>query len=282
MRHWTPALLAAALVTASACAQAEIELDVMSFNVRYGTAPDGDNAWPNRKDLLVETIALHAPHIVGTQETLEFQAEYIVEQLPEYRWFGIGREANGGGEFTAILYKHAELSPISTRTEWLSETPGVPASKSWDSSLPRIVTYALFLHRKTGKQIFVANTHFDHRGREARNQSAKQIVRAFEAVPEETPAILIGDFNAIGGDSEPWQTLIDGGFKDAWVEAPETAGPVTTWSAFRAPDPDSNRRIDWILFRGPVAALRCETVTHNRDGQYPSDHYPVAARFRIE
>lgn len=268
-----------ALVCASG-AYAEATLKVMSFNVRYGTAMDGPNHWRHRKDILVETIRRHAPDIIGTQECLEFQAEYIAEKLPEYRWIGIGRDPGGKGEMTAVLYKRSLLVPIECRHFWLSETPDVPSSKSWDSSLTRITTYIRFHHVPTGEFTHCFNTHFDHRGQEARIRSAELMVEQARAIPSDAPVIIIGDFNAAAESSRPWAVFKEGGYQDAWLAAEHREGPPVTWGAFKAPQPGGDR-IDWILFRGPFSVQHAETVLYNEDGRYPSDHYPVIAQFLL-
>lgn len=255
-----------------------LELKAMTYNIRYGTANDGENHWNLRKDILVRSIQEYDPDIIGTQETLDFQAVYIAEQLPEYRWLGIGRDVNGRGEMTAILYKWRHLVPIETKTFWLSETPDVPGSKSWDSSLHRIVTYVKFHHWKSGTFFHCYNTHFDHRGEEARTESAKLLSRYIDANHgPDYPVIVLGDFNATAEASDAYSAFMAAGFKDAWTAAPETVGPPVTWSAFRAPVRDTSRRIDWILHRGTVSTTKCETILYNEEGRYPSDHYPVQA-----
>ena len=127
-------VVALSLILVTAPALAEIPLKVMSFNIRYGTAMDGENAWPKRKDILVNTIKKYDPDVLGLQESIAFQADYIIEKLPEYRWFGVDRDVSGKGEMTAILYKHARLFPVESGHFWLSKRPrclrlypGIPA-----------------------------------------------------------------------------------------------------------------------------------------------------------
>ena len=52
-------------------------LRAMSFNIRLGVAKDGANHWDKRKDLVVQTIKNYDADFIGTQETWEFQAEYL-------------------------------------------------------------------------------------------------------------------------------------------------------------------------------------------------------------
>ncbi|HNR29820.1 MAG TPA: endonuclease/exonuclease/phosphatase family protein, partial [Candidatus Hydrogenedentes bacterium] len=180
----------------------------------------------------------------------------------------------------AVLYKKDVLSPLETGNFWLSETPDQIASKSWDSSLPRITTWALFHHRPTSRQFHFFNTHFDHRGATAREQSAALIAQRIRGLRESAPVIVAGDFNTAAESSAPWKTLIESGLRDAWQTAANPAGPTGTFHGFRGAASEGDARIDWILYRGSFEVLSCETVTHNAEGRYPSDHYPVIAVFK--
>jgi endonuclease/exonuclease/phosphatase family metal-dependent hydrolase len=255
----------------------ETPLTVMSFNVRYATAFDGPNSWPHRKDVLAAVIRRCAPDLIGTQECLEPQAEFIAQALPDYRWIGIGREADGKGEMAAVFYKKDVLSPIETGNFWLSETPDVPGSTSWKSSCTRMVTWARFRHIKADRFLFFFNTHFDHASEHARQESARVLLERIGALPSDATVIVTGDFNAAAEDSAPWRTLTAGGLADAWVTAGERIGPEVTFGGFRPPQMDRRERIDWVLTRGPIKSARCETVVYNQQGRYPSDHFPVVA-----
>lgn len=271
----------ALLLLATTAIAAPVEITVMSFNIRYGSALDGENAWPKRRDLLVETVKQSDPDILGVQECLEFQAAYLQEQLRGYEHVALGREKNGGGEMTAIFYKSNALLPMRTGHVWLSEQPDLPGSVSWDSSLTRMATWIQFLHWESGTNFVMCNTHFDHRGSEARLESAKFLSGYLKANAGDLPIILTGDFNTAGGTTAPWKAFMDAGFKDAWDEAAEKVGPPSTWSGFKAPKEGSERRIDWILMHGAVQAERCETVIHHDGDRYPSDHFPVVTMVKI-
>jgi len=266
---------------AAATASADVALNVMTFNVRFGTADDGPNSWEHRKDILVNTIRKYAPDVVGTQECLDFQAEYITDKLPEYRWFGVGREADGTGEMMAILYRHAVINPLELGNFWLSETREVPGSKSWDTACTRMVTWARFHHHETKSSFYLFNTHFDHRSEAARVGAAHLLAKQVNDLAGEAPAIVTGDFNAAAENSEPWQVLTQGGFADAWLAAAQQVGCTMTFGGYQAPSPEGGNRIDWILTQGPIAVESCETVLYNQDGRYPSDHYPVFAKVKI-
>lgn len=273
--------LALFLILFAWLAGAETSVKVMSFNVRYGTADDGPNHWEKRKDILVDAIKHYDPEIVGTQECLDFQADYVVEKLSGYRWFGVGREVACDGEHVAVLYKFQKLAPIESGNFWLSETPDIVGSISWNSACRRMVTWAHFVDLETKESFYFFNTHFDHKSEPARQGGAKVLRDRIAELPEGAPVIVTGDFNSAAENSEAYTILTGAGLTDAWKTASERVGPNGTWSAFAPSDESANRRIDWILTRGPIAASKCETVTFNQDGRYPSDHYPVFASLTI-
>lgn len=261
---------------------AEWTLKAMTFNIRLGTALDGPNAWPHRKDILVNCIRSRDPDLIGLQECYAFQAEYIASQLPEYRWIGVGRDADGTGEMTAVFYRHRTIMPLESGHFWLSEQPESPGSVSWDSSLTRMVTWLYCYYPETRSRFYFYNTHLDHRGREARRQSIDVIAEHTRRVPEAVPLVLVGDFNAVAGESPPYERALELGLRDAWTEAETREGPTVTFSSFAPPDLTQDARIDWILVRGPVRVAHCETVTYHEDGRYPSDHYPVFAVLHLD
>jgi endonuclease/exonuclease/phosphatase family metal-dependent hydrolase len=260
----------------------ETTLDVMTFNIRYGTANDGPNHWDLRRDLVADVIARHDPDVVGLQECLEFQAEYIVERLPQYRYVGVGRNRDGGGEMNAILYKHDTLVPLEVENTWFAENPEEPGGNWHDSAFPRIATRVRLWHRTDERSVSVINTHFDHVGEIARRESAKFIALRAGYLPDSEPIVVMGDFNSIAEKSEAWTIMIEGGLKDAWLVAPLRRGPAATFGAWKPVDPQSDRRIDWILFRGPVHPESIVAIEDNVDGRFPSDHLPVQARLILE
>jgi len=263
-------------------ASAGVPLAVMSFNVRYATAQDGDNSWPQRRGVLVNMVRSRAPDIVGAQECLLFQAQHLAKHMPEYHWIGMGREADGTGEMAAVFYKHKVLSPIRTGNFWLSETPDVPGSQSWATHCTRMVTWAAFRHVESGRRFFFFNTHFDHGSAEARDKSAGLLLERIAELAGDDPVIVTGDFNAPAEAGRPWAVLTQGDLSDSWVVAGETAGPEVTYHGWAPPQGDKKERIDWILISQGVEAERVETITYSENGRYPSDHFPVLAQVLLK
>lgn len=254
-------------------------LRVMSFNVRYPSKSDGPDVWDARRDLLVETIRKQAPDLIGTQELFHEQGAYIVSKLPDLEWFGLSRRGNKEDEHMGVFYRKNALELLSSGNFWLSTTPDVPGSMSWDVTLPRMVTWGEFRHRKTGRRFHFYNTHFAHRPADAiaRVESARVLVDRIKRLPPDANFILTGDFNTDIG-TEPHQVL-KAVLADAFEQASEKKGPVGTFHGFKG-SPGA-ARIDWILFRGRLKPLFVHTLTDNRDGRYPSDHFPIVAGFEL-
>jgi endonuclease/exonuclease/phosphatase family metal-dependent hydrolase len=269
-------------------ASGQVPLDVMTFNIRTANGRDGENNWPLRKELVVETIGRFAPQVVGLQEALDEQIEYLDAMLPDYRWLGIDRGLNGGvglSEATPIFYRYRELSPVESGNFWLTSTPDTPPVRRNGNRRRRgggrIVTWARFYHRDTGRQFYVFNTHFTLRRGQSQLDSAELIATLVAALPAGAPVIVMGDFNNSAEDSDTWRVATAGGLGDAWVLAGETRGPPVTYGDFGPPGDALMERVDWILVGGPVAVRSVETVLHNDGGRYPSDHYPVAAHLEM-
>lgn len=265
------AVLAACTPLEGTMVDVEPQLRVMSFNIRNSAAQDGANGWTRRREMVVDRIRAFSPDVVGLQEVLVDQAAYLDGALTEYTRFGRGRERDPMiGEQAAVLFLTERFEQLDAGHFWLSETPTVAGSKSWDASLPRIVTWVRLRDRQDRFAPFhFHSTHFDHRGDIARARSAALIL---ERVPR-TRAIIAGDFNTIP-DHQPHPLLI--------------ATFVDTYRAVH-PGPEDNRsangfgmwsggaRIDWVLASPDLAVLDAD-IDHTRpDNRYPSDHDPVRA-----
>lgn len=256
-------------------------LDVMTFNVRYAhtTPPD---LWPDRRPVVRGVIERRRPDLIGTQEVLYTQLTDMAADLPAYEWIGLGREGGSRGEFMAVFYLRDRFDPLAYDHFWLSDTPATIGSASWGNRIPRMVTWVRFRERTTGRELVFVNTHFDHESQPARERSAELLLERLRAFGDTTPVILVGDFNAAAG-SNPVHDRLTGvdAFADSWVVLglPDT---LKTFHAFRGVEAARGAgRIDWILTRGPVEVLSSEIITDARDGQYPSDHFPVVARLRL-
>ncbi len=269
-------------------AEPPVALDVMTFNIRTSAGRDGADAWPNRRDLVVQTIERFRPHVLGLQEALSDQIEYLETALPGYRWLGVDRGLNGGtglSEATPIFYRRDELVPIESGTFWLGDPPRTAPSRT-DEPFPRgrgsrIVTWALFHHVPSARQLYVFNTHLSPRRGDSQLEAVRRINERIAGLPTGSAVIVMGDFNAYAGASDTWEVATSEGLRDVWDLAVERHGPAVTSNGFDGPPEEWEGRIDWILVAGGIDVPSVSTVVHSVGGRYPSDHYPVLARLRI-
>ena len=146
-------------------------LTVMSFNIRYGTANDGDNHWSQRREFLFEVVRDENADLVGVQEALAFQIDEILAAVPGYAVVGVGRDdGRARGEFSAILFRRDRFRVADSGTFWFSDTPEVPGSKSWGNTITRISTWARLVDRD-GSAFWHFNLHLDHQSQPSRERS---------------------------------------------------------------------------------------------------------------
>lgn len=196
----------AAKVDAEALAQVEAKADLklMSFNIRYyKPGADGDNGWLNRKEAVAKMIREEMPDIIGLQEPHRPQVDYLkVNFQNEYATLDAGRDATtdivkkpAGGEHLMIMYRKSRYALLNSGFFWLSETPEVP-SHGWDAMCRRVTVWGLFRDKKTGKEFYFFDTHFDHIGSNARRHEAVMITEYMQKIAgEKKPVIVCGDFN---------------------------------------------------------------------------------------
>lgn len=278
-----------------------VTLTVTTFNIRYGTAADGEDAWALRRAALIDVIRSQDPDILALQEALRFQLDELLEALPEYAMTGVGRDdGKSAGEHAAILYRTSRFRPVDGGAFWLSDTPQVPGSRSWGNRVTRLCTWVRLRAIPSARVIDVYNTHLDHESQPSRQRAVELIADRIAARPDRTaPVILAGDFNV--GEDNPAIRFLKGEIPAA---SPERAATITTlqaslWPglrcAFRAANPSAvdvgtfnafkdERRgpmIDYI-FVDPAFEVRSAQIDRaRRNGRSASDHDPVTARLRL-
>lgn len=257
---------------------------IMTFNIRYGTANDGPNHWDHRKEIARDLMRRVAADFVGVQEVIASQTDYLREQLPDYACLGRSREVDPAvGEACLILYREArwQLDPEEHGFFWLSETPEMPGSRSWETACSRMVVWGRFVDKKTGKAVYIFNTHLDHRSELARQNGAKLLAKRLAERKHDDPVFITGDFNA--GEASVAVRYLTG-------KAPES--PVTLVDTFRQVHPDAQdvgtyhgfkggrggKKIDYVLATPSVKTLEAEILHDNQNGRYPTDHFPVTAK----
>ena len=258
----------------------ENTISVMSFNLRYAAANDANNSWPYRQDIVLHTIEKYSPALIGTQECMMGQSDFILRNAQAYYFYGAGRENSGFGEMAGVFYNKTLCTPMEMGTFWLSETPDVPGSKSWGAACPRTVSWMKVRYLPSQKYFYYFNTHFDHISEDARQGAAKMLLEKVNAIAGQSPVIITGDFNS-PENSAAWKVMKEGGFGDAYLTAKKKTGPETTFHGFMKADMSVPNRIDWILTRNVKDVLSYETITFNDNNFYPSDHYPIIAEIEL-
>ena len=279
------AALVASVAAQNAPAQAPARepLTVMSFNIRYGTANDGDNRWPLRREFLFDVIKTANPDLVGLQEALDAQIRELLEALPHYAVVGVGRDdGKTRGEYSAILYRRDRFRVADSGTFWFSDTPETVASRSWGNTITRICTWARFVDHG-GHAFWHYNLHLDHQSQPSRERSAGLLAERIAARRLTTePVVITGDFNA--GETNPAVTRLtasQGGVPAAFIDTWRARHPdekvAGTFSGFKFNETGGDK-IDYVLVQPGTEILAAEIIRTSRNDRYPSDHFPVIAQ----
>ena len=285
---WVAAALSTALgaqapIAAQSPATAREPLTLMSFNIRYGTANDGEDRWALRREFLFQVVRDADADLVGLQEALDGQIQELLVALPQYGVVGVGRDdGRTRGEYAAIMYRRDRFRVSDAGTFWFSDTPEVVASRSWGNTITRICTWARFVDRD-GHAFWHFNVHLDHQSQPSRERSTALLaerVAARRTAAE--PVIVTGDFNV--GETNLAITRLTG---------PQSGGAALFIDTFRARHPDEKAagtftgfkfgatagdKIDYVLVQPGTEVLDAAIIRTSRNNRYPSDHFPVVAK----
>ena len=258
------------------------DLKLMTYNLKFDS-PTYEPSWEVRRDMQVDMIRKYDPDIIGTQEGLKEQIDYLEEHLPEYVVVGEGRQGGDDDEHMAIFYKRDKFRLRELQSFQLSETPEIIGSGPKVN--PRMVTWARLAlidiaaegkdgpypgdyrgHWENNQEFYVFNTHyFNGRIDTLARLNASKLIKEriselsrFGAWTPERPVFLMGDFNCRPG-SPPYKVLLEE-LENSFVD---------------------EKKIDWILYKGAVKVLKYEDVDYNVDGAYPSDHKPIYVEFDL-
>ncbi|MEP6795310.1 MAG: endonuclease/exonuclease/phosphatase family protein [Saprospiraceae bacterium] len=266
------------------------DFNVMTFNLRYPNPDDGIHSWDNRRPLVTSLIRFHDVDLLGVQEAHRRQINEIDTDLPEYAWFGVCRtdgkiDPKPDGEFSAILYRKSRFTFLDGNTFWLSETPDKIGSVGWDAALPRIVTWAKFKDNKTGKVFFYFNTHFDHIGVKARNESAQLLLQQIKLIAGNAEVVITGDFNC-NETEQPYHLMTNDSTSYHVTDAMTISqsppyGPKGSFAGSFMISDLIDHRIDFIFVRNKVEVLKYAILSDSWNGNMASDHLPVIAEVRL-
>lgn len=257
------------------------ELRVMTFNIRYANPDDGPDYWDNRREAVVRMVKEVKPGVMGIQEGLAPQVAFLDSALTGYSYVGVGRDdGHEAGEYAAVFYNDSLYAPVEDGHFWLSETPD-SACLGWDAVCIRIATWVKLREKATGREFLVFNTHFDHIGVVARQESAKLLLSRVHEFGDSIPTVIMGDFNFPVTDpslaplmNAPTFTEVRGS------NAAKPQGdslPQVTYRGFGHGEP--GELIDHIFCQKFVPESY-EVITSGYGVPYLSDHLPVLAVLR--
>lgn len=252
----------------------------MTFNLRIPVEADGSNQWKYRKDAAASVIKSSNASVIGVQEARYEMLQEITERAPDLKWVGEGRRGGMDDELSAIFFDPKRVTLLEHETFWLSETPSIPGSQSWDSHLPRICTRASFqLVDEPSREFIVFNTHLDHIGEQARIKGLQVILNHIEGsnLTGKQAMVLMGDFNA-----EPTNPAIaqlnkeDSPFINSFQYFHERG--IEAGNTFHNFEGGMHgKTIDYIFVTNHFLVEKTEIIREKVDGLFPSDHYPVQA-----
>ncbi|HEX5471507.1 MAG TPA: endonuclease/exonuclease/phosphatase family protein [Lacipirellulaceae bacterium] len=296
-RVFSIALTLVAVFAVTALAAEPTELRIMSFNVRFSKAGVSEksieNNWNDakfpRRERAIRAIQDNSPDIFGVQEAREPQVEDLKAGLPEYGFYGVGRDdGKTGGEFSGIFYRKDRFTAHQSSSFWLSatpETPGTSFALAVDGC-PRIASWVVLSDNKSRKKFVVLNMHWDHKSADARLKSAQLVRERLKNIAGDSPTIVMGDLNS-NEDTNAFRTLIGNGdgngpkLADSYRELHPKRSPNEAsfegWKGTR-----KGSRIDFILHTAEFAPVAAKIVRTSYDGHWPSDHYPVTATLKFK
>ena len=261
-------------------------IKLMSFNIRYGLADDGENHWERRKSLVLDRIKSFDPDLLGMQEVLVHQYEYLDSLLTDYSSVGVGRtDGAREGEMNPVFFRKDRFDLIRSRTFWLSDTPEVAGTKAWGANLPRIVTWVELSEKTTSEHFYFFNTHFAHDSDSARILSSGLMLSKVDSIASGFPFVITGDLNMV--ISSKGYEILTGPYEsvpllsDTYaVTEKRPVGPAYTYNGFS--ENKRTGRIDYVFVRNGMKVLEHRTFIRKEHGIYLSDHWPVMATVSLK
>lgn len=248
-------------------------LTITSYNIRYGTANDGEDRWELRKPRTFALLKKRPSDILAIQEALDFQVDELKGELG-FSSVGVGRDDGiRAGEFSAILFNAKRFRAHSSGTFWLSDTPEKVGSKSWGNNVIRICTWACFEDLPSTRRFHVFNTHFDHQSQPSREKSAGLIVQRMKSAVPQGAMVLTGDFNA-GESNAAIAAIKAAGFRDTWRVMHEASEELGTFNGFKEL---GKEKIDYVFVNDFWRVRTARIIDERIDGRWLSDHLPVTA-----
>jgi len=270
-----------------------LNLKIMSFNIRRGTAQDGRNSWVFRRHLVREVLTQYHPDVLGLQEALDFQIADIHSILPGYKMNGV-ENSRGSKVLHNAIFFNAECFDLSEQgLFWYSDTPDLPGSKGWGNIMPRTCAWVRLIDRASQQPFYFYNTHLDHLSPHSRKNSVALLMQRIQARSNPDAFILTGDFNA-REKSAPIKFL-----KGKILLKIKNKGKVLNSAplrdTFRDRYPDLRNaatfhgyrkfffrfKLDYTFVPSSIQVLDARIIQLCLKKCYPSDHFPLFTRIHL-
>jgi len=276
------------------------DLLVMSFNIRLSKVDKSEaaseNNWADpkypRRERAIRVIKEYSPDLLGVQEARELQVEDLKKALPEYAFYGVGRDdGKKKGECSGVFYRKSRFEKNDAGSFWLSETPQKPgtsfyvAPKAAPKAVPRVASWVKLTDKCSCRTFVFLNMHWDHISEPAREKSAALVRKRLIKLAGGLPVIVMGDLNAhedspavkelVGANGSTGRKLGDS-FREL---RPERSPDESSFNDWRGTLRGS--RIDFILHTREFTSVAADIVRTSYDGRWPSDHYPVVATLKL-
>lgn len=251
-----------------------MQLKMISANIRFENEQDKEHNWPYRKFFLTDSINKFNPLILGSQEGRRGQIEEFGSMLNNLTLIDHHRQWIAERMYPSLYLDLTQMQLQNSCDIWLSETPHIPGSKSFDSLFPRLATVALVKMNETQQEFAICNVHLDHIKEETRIAQVNVLIPELKAYIGNRPLILLGDFNE--SPQHFIQDLLCENFAliDYWKQ--KELAEETSHHNFQGENQASGHRIDWILV---PELIKCDELflfkESSENGIYPSDHYPL-------
>lgn len=262
-------------------------LRLASYNVHYivlgrATGPWSVADWDRRKGPLDQAFKTVDADVMAFQEMESFGGgsqgrvnltlDWLLDNNSGYAAAAVG-PVDQFPSTQPILYRTDRLEAVDQGWFFFSDTPDVIYARTFNGSYPAFASWAQFRDRDTGAVFRVVNLHTDYASLSNRQQSVALVANRIAPWIEDGEALFVmGDFNARLG-SPILQLLGDLGVEYAPVQG-STFHFNRGLNLFGA--------IDHIGYVGGPQLVGGPFVLREQfDGEWPTDHYPVAADFNL-
>jgi endonuclease/exonuclease/phosphatase family metal-dependent hydrolase len=268
--------------------QAKGTLRLATYNVHYiilgqDTGPWSRGDWERRKGPMALAFDDMNADVIGFQEMESFARgsegeinltlDWLLANNPDYAAAAVGNP-QAFPSTQPILYRTARLELLDQGWFFFSDTPDVIYSRTFNGSYPAFTSWAQFRDLDSGTVFKVVNIHTDYGSLSNRVQSVELVAaRITPWIEANETVFLVGDLNARIGDKVA-NILAGAGLDFAPVQG-ATFHFNRGINLFGA--------IDHIAVAGKATLAAGPFVLRQKyDGEWPTDHYPVVADYRLD